>query len=220
MFFVVEKTFALKYLEELIREFMEATDTTDFDYCAFVIQQVLKQYAIQASLNDPVWSKLSNTFRTNIESLLTSKYSVKKPKLPYLTCPIYLSDYGMTFESWISHWLLLMISYIDESEPEALNLFNNSKAYIPRSPRVSSFLLPYGACKISFISHANFILHGKWEAVLNTYIMNISCGYSVCNNLWDKRTEGNHCERDPISFRAMDSSRCIQSEFPSPSIGR
>lgn len=38
--------FCAKYLDILIREFQEADDTTDFDFCACLIQQLLQHFKV------------------------------------------------------------------------------------------------------------------------------------------------------------------------------
>jgi hypothetical protein len=39
-------SFGVKYLDLLIREFQEAEDTTDFDYCSCAIQQLLQHFLV------------------------------------------------------------------------------------------------------------------------------------------------------------------------------
>lgn len=40
-------SFAAKYLDILVREFQESDDTTDFDYCACLIQQLLGHFGVR-----------------------------------------------------------------------------------------------------------------------------------------------------------------------------
>jgi hypothetical protein len=146
-FTVDGEDFASKYLELLIREFQEAEDTTDFDYCACLIQQVLKHFAVAATNTNKVWMALPSSSRELVEPLLISKYKVDKelPK-PNLKCPIYRSDSGRNFEQWLSNWLGLMIACVKEGAGSGADkLFKFSKYMIPRNSRVASFLLPFVA---------------------------------------------------------------------------
>jgi len=135
--------FALKYLDLLIREFQEAEDTTSFDYCACLIQQVLKHFAVEPTPNNKIWSHLSPSLRTLVEPLLTSKYKVEKEiQKPIVEGPIFRSEHGKTFEQWLSNWLCIMISHVDETSSHS-KLFKSSKYMIPRNSRIASFLLPF-----------------------------------------------------------------------------
>lgn len=151
-FTVTGPHFAARFLDLLIREFQESEDTTDFDYCACLIQQVLKHFNVQPLQNDPVWYTMSNSARQLIEPLLTSKYKVEKalPK-PVMSCPIYLSENGKCFDRWLSNWLSLMITYVKEGTP-AYELFKFTKYMIPRNNRIASFLLPYVSSKFKHVA--------------------------------------------------------------------
>ncbi|CAL8133853.1 unnamed protein product [Orchesella dallaii] len=149
-------TFGVLYLQELIREFQEAKDTTSFDYCACLIQQVLKEFKVEATDNDPIWSSIPSASQHHIVHLLTTKYQMDTNiPLPTVCSPVYLSEHGRAFDSWLLNWLTVLISSITTQEPTAYSLFNRNKYLLRRNPRIAAFIIPYVAMYAVFCGTAD-----------------------------------------------------------------
>ncbi|ODN03482.1 Serine/threonine-protein kinase atr [Orchesella cincta] len=148
-------TFAVLYLQELIREFQEAKDTTSFDYCACLIQQVLQEFKVFPTNEDPIWSCISPASQHHIMHLLTTKYQMDTTSPPpTVYSPIYLSEHGLTFDSWLLNWLTVLISCITTEELRAHSLFNKNKYLLRRNPRIAAFIIPYVTMYAIFCGNA------------------------------------------------------------------
>lgn len=154
------KTFCLFYLEELIREFNNAKDATNFDYCVCLIKNLFLDFDVQMTGTDYIWSRLTKENQELIKPMLETKYFMGvEEKLPNFERPIYLSDHGKTFDDWLLNWLTVLITYIqppiDPSNSNAYALFSKNKFLLRKNARIAAFILPHVASKSRLF---NFIL--------------------------------------------------------------
>lgn len=141
-------SFVVLYLSELCREFQEVKDTTNFDYCACLIQIVLKEFKVSQYAEDKVWKFLSKENQELITPMFATKYQMEHGKgVPDLTIPIYLSDHGRTFDSWLINWLCYLIMCITEKEKQAFDLFRKSMNVLKTNVRITTFIIPFVASK-------------------------------------------------------------------------
>lgn len=147
--------FVLLYLRKLIKEFMEVKDTTNFDYCACLIQIVLKEFKVNPNdENDKIWKWLKDEQREIVTPMFTTKYQMDNGvDIPALACPIYLSEAGQSFETWLINWMCTLISYLTVSEPLAYSLFRKSMNVLKTNIRIATFVIPFVACKQNICIH-------------------------------------------------------------------
>lgn len=141
-------SFVVLYLTELCREFEEVADTTHFDICACLIQIVLKEFKVSQSAEDQVWKYLSMENQQLITPMFATKYQMEHGKiLSDQSLPIYLSDHGASFESWLTNWNCYLIMCITEKEKQVFDLFRKSMNALKTNVRLTKFVIPFVASK-------------------------------------------------------------------------
>lgn len=141
-------SFVVMYLSELCREFQEVKDTTNFDFCACLIQIVLKEFNVKQNDEDRVWKYLSKENQELITPMFNTKYQMEHGTgIRDLSTPIYLSDHGKTFDSWLTNWMCYLIMCITEKEEQAFALFRKSMNVLKTNVRIITFIIPFVASK-------------------------------------------------------------------------
>ncbi|CAB3372599.1 Hypothetical predicted protein [Cloeon dipterum] len=109
-------SFVCKALETLLDGFQSSTKKADMDVIGYVCQEFMKANDFQdepAKAPVQIWNRFSDQTKSMLMPFFTSTYICKKAieasELPH---PLANSQYAGTFEDWIFHWVVRLISFI------------------------------------------------------------------------------------------------------------
>ncbi|KAK0088729.1 hypothetical protein PV325_010836 [Microctonus aethiopoides] len=132
--------FACDLLFELIRAFQMLNTTLNVDCFSLAIQEVSRTYDIIPDGVNRLWKTLPLMTQQIILPFLTSHYK-PSPTSEILQYPIYGTQAGSTFETWIYSWACCMILSIKEQK--LARMFNACRPAFKRDVRTAIFCIPY-----------------------------------------------------------------------------
>ncbi|XP_072378347.1 serine/threonine-protein kinase ATR [Diabrotica undecimpunctata] len=143
-FYINEDPFIVSSLNELIKAFQTEKNTQSMDRHALAIQETLKGYEISPDENSNkqyLWSQFPDSQKEVMLPLLSSRYMIAQEVLASnLPTPIYGSNSGASFQSWLHNWTSSLISCLPHERKELL------KVYIPsmkQDKRILMHFLPH-----------------------------------------------------------------------------
>ncbi|CAH0564186.1 unnamed protein product [Brassicogethes aeneus] len=111
-FFIHEDSFIVNTLNELTKAFQAEKNTQSMDRFALAIQEILKSYEISPEENSAksrLWRQFPESQQELMLPLLSSRYMMAPSEDPNFTYPIYGSNVGMSFDSWLNNWTYSLI---------------------------------------------------------------------------------------------------------------
>ncbi|KAF5293803.1 hypothetical protein FQA39_LY03288 [Lamprigera yunnana] len=125
VFSMAEDAFIVNALNELVRALQSEKNTQNMDRIALAIQEMLKTHGISPDVNSSryyLWNDFSESQQEVMLPLLSSRYTMVQPVEKIQTVPIYGSQFGSTFLSWVSNWTCNLILEIKPNERSLLQV--------------------------------------------------------------------------------------------------
>ncbi|XP_023017943.2 serine/threonine-protein kinase atr isoform X2 [Leptinotarsa decemlineata] len=143
-FYMNEDSFVVSSLNELIRAFQTEQNTQNLDRYALAIQEMLRAYEISpdtSSKKFSLWEDFPDSQKEIILPLLSSRYMISHCILPTnLPSPIYGSNSGASFQSWLFNFTSSLISSLPHDKIEFLKVILPS---MKQDKRVLMHFLPH-----------------------------------------------------------------------------
>ncbi|CAH1116639.1 unnamed protein product [Phaedon cochleariae] len=125
-FYINEDSFIVSSLNELIKALQTEKNTQSMDRYALAIQEILKGYEISpdnSSSRFDLWNQFPETQKEVMLPLLSSRYMIAHSVLPSnLPTPIYGSNSGASFHSWLYNWTSSLISVLPDERKVLLKV--------------------------------------------------------------------------------------------------
>ncbi|KAJ8304682.1 hypothetical protein KUTeg_018265, partial [Tegillarca granosa] len=141
-----DDNFAVGLINEVVKAYLACTETRNQDRVAFALQELLRIYAIsEPKEGEPTSGKLWKRFEEHVQEVLEPFLStwfvyILEPKSDWskLVKPIYGSEKGHDFKSWVSTWTAYLTSKVVKEK--AKKIF---QATVPNNIDIALYILPH-----------------------------------------------------------------------------
>ncbi|XP_017770441.1 PREDICTED: serine/threonine-protein kinase atr-like [Nicrophorus vespilloides] len=142
-FFITDPNFIVNTLNELTKTFQSEKNTQQMDRFALAIQEILKFYSISPdrnSQNNELWKQFSDSQQELMIPLLSSKYTMVQAIGDIKVSPIYGSNFGSNFQTWLYSWSISLIYSIRSNKK---TMFEACAPSMKQDQKTLMYFLPY-----------------------------------------------------------------------------
>ncbi|XP_044758902.1 serine/threonine-protein kinase atr [Coccinella septempunctata] len=169
-FFIYEDNFVVNALNELIKALQAETNAVNMDRTALAIQEILKTYHIspdEKSSKHSIWKQFTESQQELMKPLLSSRYISALNSLSFdFTIPIFGSNLGSTFETWLYNWACSLISKLPT---ERRTLLEGCLPSMKEGERILMHFLPHILLHSLIEGNCEEAAYDEFQAVLSSF---------------------------------------------------
>ncbi|KAJ8944483.1 hypothetical protein NQ314_009467 [Rhamnusium bicolor] len=187
-FFISEDSFIISALNELIKAMQTEKNTQNMDRYALAIQEILRDHEIspnQSSSKNYLWHQFPESQREVMLPLLSSRYMIAQPvSANNFPTPIYGSNIGASFQSWLYNWTASLISSLSNEHKQLLTVCLPS---MKQDKRILMHFLPHillhALLEGSDINEKSFV---EFQTITNSFTKKKKLDPKVLSNFQNK----------------------------------